>query len=82
MLLVVSSVQRVVQCCVISHISRILVCVHSTPWCGSTLSISCIVVQYFALENHTNALAVNLRDSSETTHGLKRYTVLTLPEKN
>jgi hypothetical protein len=31
------------------------------------------------LENHTNALAVNLLHNSETTHGLKRYTVLTLP---
>jgi hypothetical protein len=29
------------------------------------------------LENHTNALAVNLLDNSETTHRLKRYTVLT-----
>jgi hypothetical protein len=25
------------------------------------------------LENHTNALAVNLLDNSETTHKLKRY---------
>jgi hypothetical protein len=33
------------------------------------------------LENHTNALAVNLLDNSETTHRLKRYTVLTLPDK-
>jgi hypothetical protein len=31
------------------------------------------------LENHSNALAVNLLDNSETTHRLKRYTVLTLP---
>jgi hypothetical protein len=31
------------------------------------------------LENHTNALAVNLLDNSETTRRLKRYTVLTLP---
>jgi hypothetical protein len=30
------------------------------------------------LENHTNALAVNLLDNSGTTHRLKRYTVLTL----
>jgi hypothetical protein len=30
------------------------------------------------LENHTNALAVNLLDSSEMTHRLKRYTVVTL----
>jgi hypothetical protein len=33
------------------------------------------------LENHTNALAVNLLDKSETTHRLKRYTVLTLPDR-
>jgi hypothetical protein len=33
------------------------------------------------LENHTNALAVNLIDNSETTHILKRYTVLTLPDR-
>jgi Iap family predicted aminopeptidase len=34
-------------------------------------------------ENHTNALAVNqLReDKSDTTHRLKRYTVLTLPDR-
>jgi hypothetical protein len=32
------------------------------------------------LENRTNALAVNLLDNSETTHRLKRYTVLTLPD--
>jgi hypothetical protein len=32
------------------------------------------------LENHTNALAVNLLDNSENTHRLKRYTVLTLPD--
>jgi hypothetical protein len=31
-------------------------------------------------ENHTNALAVNLLDNSETTLRLKRYTVLTLPD--
>jgi hypothetical protein len=31
------------------------------------------------LENHTNALAVNLLDNSETTHRMQRYTVLTLP---
>jgi hypothetical protein len=29
------------------------------------------------LENHTNAVAVNLLDNSETTHRLERYTVLT-----
>jgi hypothetical protein len=37
------------------------------------------------LENHTNVLALNLLDNSETTHRLKRYTVLTLqdrPEQN
>jgi hypothetical protein len=33
------------------------------------------------LENHTNALAVNLLDNRETTHRLKRYTILTLPDK-
>jgi hypothetical protein len=33
------------------------------------------------LENHTNALAVNLLDSSETTHIPKRYTVLILPDR-
>jgi hypothetical protein len=33
------------------------------------------------LENHTNALAVNLLDNSETTHRLKRYTVLTLADR-
>jgi hypothetical protein len=32
-------------------------------------------------ENHTNALAVNLLDNYETTHRLKRYTHLTLPER-
>jgi hypothetical protein len=34
-------------------------------------------------ENHTNALAVNLLDYREATHGLKRYsyTVLTLPDR-
>jgi hypothetical protein len=32
-------------------------------------------------ENHTNALAANLLDSSETTRRLKRYTVLTLPDR-
>jgi hypothetical protein len=31
------------------------------------------------LENYANVLAVNLLDNSETTHRLKRYTVLTLP---
>jgi hypothetical protein len=34
------------------------------------------------LENHINALAVNLVDNSETTHRLKRYTVLTLPDRS
>jgi hypothetical protein len=33
------------------------------------------------LENHTNALAVNLVDNSKTTHRLKRYTFLTLPDR-
>jgi hypothetical protein len=33
------------------------------------------------LENHTNALAVNLLDNSETTHKLKRYTVPILPDR-
>jgi hypothetical protein len=33
------------------------------------------------LENHTNALVVNLLDNSETTHRLKRYTILTLPDR-
>jgi hypothetical protein len=33
------------------------------------------------LENHTNALAVNLLDNNETTHRLKRYSVLTLPDR-
>jgi hypothetical protein len=33
------------------------------------------------LGNHTNALVVNLLDNSETTHRLKRYTVLTLPDR-
>jgi hypothetical protein len=33
------------------------------------------------LENHTNALAVNLLDNSETTRRLKRYTVPTLPDR-
>jgi hypothetical protein len=31
------------------------------------------------LESHTNALAVNLLNNSETAHRLKRYTTLTLP---
>jgi hypothetical protein len=31
------------------------------------------------LENHTNALAVNLLDNSKNTHRLKKYTVLNLP---
>jgi hypothetical protein len=30
------------------------------------------------LENHTNTLAVNLLDNSETIHSVKRYTVRTL----
>jgi hypothetical protein len=33
------------------------------------------------LEKHTNALAVNLLDNCVTTHGLKSYTVLTLPDR-
>jgi hypothetical protein len=33
------------------------------------------------LGNHTNVLAVNLLDNSETTHRLKRYTVLTLLDR-
>jgi hypothetical protein len=38
--------------------------------------------KYFRkLENHTNALTVNLLDNSENTHRLKRYTVLTLPHR-
>jgi hypothetical protein len=32
------------------------------------------------LENHTNALAVNLLDNSDNTYRLKRYTVLTLKD--
>jgi hypothetical protein len=32
-------------------------------------------------ENCTNALAVNLLDNRETTHRLKRYTVLTLRDR-
>jgi hypothetical protein len=32
------------------------------------------------LENHANALAVNLLDNRETTRRLKRYTALTLPD--
>jgi hypothetical protein len=32
------------------------------------------------IENLTNALALNLLDNSETTHRLKRYTVLTLTD--
>jgi hypothetical protein len=34
------------------------------------------------LENHTNALAVNPLDMSETTRRLKTYTVLTLPDRS
>jgi hypothetical protein len=33
------------------------------------------------LENHTNALAVNLLDNNGTTQRLNRYTVLTLPDR-
>jgi hypothetical protein len=33
------------------------------------------------LENHTNALALNLLGNSKTTHGLKKYTALTLPDR-
>jgi hypothetical protein len=33
------------------------------------------------LENHINALAVNLLDNSETTQRLKIYTVLSLPDR-
>jgi hypothetical protein len=33
------------------------------------------------LENHKNALAMILIDNRETTHRLKRYTVLTLPDR-
>jgi hypothetical protein len=33
------------------------------------------------LANHTNALAVNLLDNSETTRRLKRYSVLALPDR-
>jgi hypothetical protein len=33
------------------------------------------------LENHTNAIAVNLLHNSETTHTLKRHTFLTLPDR-
>jgi predicted RNase H-like nuclease (RuvC/YqgF family) len=33
------------------------------------------------LENHINALAVNLLDNSENTDRLERYIVLTLPDK-
>jgi hypothetical protein len=33
------------------------------------------------LDNHTNALAVNLLDNTETTNRLKRYTALTLQER-
>jgi hypothetical protein len=33
------------------------------------------------LKNHINALAVNLLDNSETRHKLKRYTVVTLPDR-
>jgi hypothetical protein len=48
MLLIVSLVEYIVQCCVICLISRILGLVRSTPWYGSALVISCIVVYYFA----------------------------------
>jgi hypothetical protein len=33
------------------------------------------------LGSHTNALAVNLLDNSETTHRLKIYIILTLPDR-
>jgi hypothetical protein len=33
------------------------------------------------LENHTTALAVKLLANSEAAHRLKRYTVLTLPDR-
>jgi hypothetical protein len=33
------------------------------------------------LENHTNAPTVNLLDNNETTHKLKRYAVVTLPNR-
>jgi hypothetical protein len=33
------------------------------------------------LENHSNALALNLLDNSETTHRLRRYTALTIPDR-
>jgi hypothetical protein len=33
------------------------------------------------LENHTTAPAVNLLDNNETTHRLKRYIVLTVPDR-
>jgi hypothetical protein len=33
------------------------------------------------LENNTNALAVNLLENSETTHRLKIYTAVTLPDR-
>jgi hypothetical protein len=33
------------------------------------------------LENHTNALAVNLLDNSVTKYRLKRYSILTLPDR-
>jgi hypothetical protein len=34
------------------------------------------------IENQTNALAANLLDNSETAHRLKRFTVLTLPDRS
>jgi hypothetical protein len=34
------------------------------------------------LEKYTNALAVNLQDSSETTHRLNRYSVLTVLDRS
>jgi hypothetical protein len=34
------------------------------------------------LENYTNAVAVNLLENGETTHRLKRHTVLTLPDRH
>jgi hypothetical protein len=39
-------------------------------------------VRYLSkLANHTNALEVDLPNNSETTHRLKRYSVLTLSDR-
>jgi hypothetical protein len=39
-------------------------------------------IKYFTkLKNHPKAEAVNLLDNSETTHRLKRYTILTVPDR-